>query len=339
MKTTLLFTKNSKLGLALLVFCLCLNFGYSQTELVKNGTCDEHGTGIPETDTSDTSDNADAWDMTPNSTLNGGITSPYRYDEDDNPDGWRNDALETYIEDTYTTDPADEYGTDEQPGSTSNGNNDTRGVKLYDDADGKPVITQSTRRLYQRVVGLTIGSLYNFSIDSKSEAAGTPSEVYILNTQITTEAGINANGYTDGSVVAGMNITNDEDAWVTNTLTFTATTTEVVIYVRSINSIDKNTEVFYDNISLKEDVTNSIEDNELSKSFNVYPNPANGVLFIKSNQFAVSNVAIFNVMGQKVLEQQELENNQLDVSSISKGMYILKVTSDSKSFTKKIIIE
>lgn len=337
MKTKLLFTKqNSNIFYALLVFCLCFNYGWSQ-ELVKNGTCDEHGTGAMG-DTSNTSDNADAWDMTPNSTLNGGIVSPYRYESTNNPDGWRNDDLETYLEDTYTTDPLDMFGVDEQPGSTSSGNNGTRGVKLYDDADGEPVITESTRRLYQRVVGLTIGNDYDFSIDSRSEAAGTPSEVYILNTEITTEAGINANGYTDTSVVTGMDITNDEDAWVTNTFSFTATTTEVVIYVRSQLSIDKNTEVFYDNISLVEAATASTNDVFASK-FKVYPNPAREYISIQAKDVQISSVEMYSILGGKISLNSKLENNRINISHLSSGMYLLKINSGQKSVMKRIIVQ
>lgn len=329
MKTKLLFTKqNSNSFYILLVFCLCFNFGWSQ-ELVKNGTCDEHGTGA---DTSNTSDNADAWDMTPNSTLNGGITSPYRYNVDDNPDGWLNNALEDALEIKYLGAAG---SLDEQPGSTSSGNNGTRGVKLYD--DGTPAITGSSRRLYQRVVGLTIGSDYNFSIDSNSEAAGTPSEVYILNNEISDETGIDANGYADASVVTGMDITNDEGAWVTNTFSFTATTTEVVIYVRSNGSVDGSTEVFYDNISLQEDVTASVDD-AFASNFKVYPNPARDFINIESKNIKVSSVDMYNVLGAKV-QSSELTNNRVNVSNLVKGVYFMKINAEEGSVTKKVVVQ
>ena len=57
-----------------MIFALFTIIAFGQTNLVLNGTGDDHGTG---TDTSNTSDNADAFDMTPNSELNGGIASPY----------------------------------------------------------------------------------------------------------------------------------------------------------------------------------------------------------------------------------------------------------------------
>ena len=56
-------------------FAITAISAFGQTNLVLNGTGDDHGTG---TDTSNTSDNADAFDMTPNSELNGGVASPYK---------------------------------------------------------------------------------------------------------------------------------------------------------------------------------------------------------------------------------------------------------------------
>ncbi|CDF80454.1 conserved hypothetical protein [Formosa agariphila KMM 3901] len=330
MKTKLLFTKQKSNALYyLLVLFLCFNYGYSQ-ELVKNGSCDDFQ--------DETGDNADAWDMTPNSTvkLNGanGVESPspYKYDEDNNPDGWSNDALEDALEIKYLGEAG---SLDEQPGSTSSGNNDTRGVKLYD--DGNPSITGSSRRLYQRVVGLTIDNVYNFSIDSRSEAAGTTSEVYILNTQIANEDGIDANGYNDASVVTGMDITNDNPDWVTNTFSFTATTTEVVIYVRSLGSVDTDTEVFYDNISLQQDNTQSVDD-VLASNFKVYPNPASDYINIESKNVKVSSVDLYNILGAKVLSSGLIQN-RVNVSNLSKGVYLMKINSVDGSVTKKVVIE
>ncbi|MEP0369291.1 MAG: PKD domain-containing protein [Cyclobacteriaceae bacterium] len=204
--------------------------------IVLNGTADEH--------TSSTSDNADAWDMTPNSTILDEsepaveVSSPYRA-------LWYNSDLQDWLE----TNCGD---ADEQPGSTSDGNKfaqkGDRGVKLY----------EACRRLYQ-VVTVEVGVEYTFTIDSRSEASGTPTEVYILNTEITSETGLDANGKDDASVDAFYLIENDfnstkssttDDTFTTTTFTFKPTTTKVVIYVRAPNAIDSATEVFYDNIDI-----------------------------------------------------------------------------------------
>lgn len=207
--------------------------------IVQNSTADDHGTSAGTMGS--TSDNADAWDMTPNSTIldeaGNTIPSPYRA-------VWNNTALNTYIDGAYCT--------NEQPGSTSDGNKfaqlGDRGVKLY----------EACRRLYQ-VLDVEPGVEYTFTIDSRSEAVGVPSEVYILNTEITDELGIDANGASDPSVDAFYLIDNDfnstkssitEDTFTTTTFKFTPTSTQIVIYVRAPNAVSSTTEVFYDNIDI-----------------------------------------------------------------------------------------
>jgi PKD repeat protein len=197
--------------------------------IVLNGTANDW--------TASTGDNADAWDMTPNSTIkdNSGATvdSPYRAI-------WYNSDLNAYIDATYCT--------SEQPGSTSDGNKfgpnagGGRGVKL----------SNSCRRLYQ-VVEVEPGVEYTFTIDTRSESAGVNTEVFILNNEITTEVNIadNADGY--------FNITNDfnsskssssNDTFTTTSFVFKATSNKAVIYVRALNAVDSSNEVFIDNIDI-----------------------------------------------------------------------------------------
>ncbi|CDF80393.1 PKD domain-containing protein [Formosa agariphila KMM 3901] len=195
--------------------------------IVLNGSCDEYSVN--------TGDNADAWDMTPNSTVDddvlGTIDSPYRA-------LWYNSDLNDYIDATY--------GTNEQPGSSSDGTYvngvKTRSVKFSD----------SSRRLYQ-VVAVEPGIEYTFTIDTRSEAPGINTEVFLLNTEITTEVGIEE--FTDGYI----NITNDfneekpsegNNTFTTSTVRFEATSNFIVIYARALNAVDSSNEVFIDNIDI-----------------------------------------------------------------------------------------
>ena len=191
---------------------------------VLNGTFDEY--------TVNTGDNADAWDMTPNSTVvdNDGNTVPSPYDP-----LWDNGALDSWL--------ATFYGDDsEQAGSTSDGNNGTRGAKL----------DETGRRLYQ-VVTVQQGSTYTFSIDARTTAGGITSEVFILNTEIPDETGINAST-SDAAIDAYFAIPNifdtDGDAYATHTFQFTASTNQIVIYVRNVDVIDGVAEAFFDNIEI-----------------------------------------------------------------------------------------
>ncbi|UII80684.1 PKD domain-containing protein [Flagellimonas sp. CMM7] len=191
---------------------------------VLNGTFDEY--------TFNTGDNADAWDMTPNSTLvdNDGntIDSPYR-------PLWFNEDLQDWLEIEFSDDS-------EQPGSTSDGNNDTRGGKLE----------EPSRRLYQ-VVQVQQGVSYTFSIDSRTSGYQTNSDVFILNTEIADETGINTST-SDPAVDAYFEITNDFNAdsgvFVTSSFTFTPSTNQIVIYVRNVDVVDNTAEAFYDNIEI-----------------------------------------------------------------------------------------
>lgn len=206
---------------------------------VLNGTFDEF--------TANTGDNADAWDMTPNSTVvdNNGNTIPSPFAA-----LWRNDDLETYLENTF----AGGGNVNEQPSSTSNGtfNEDgvkTRGLKF----------DEITRRLYQ-LVAVQPNVEYTFSIDTRSETMGVNTEIFILNTEITTEAGIDASK-SDPAIDAYFEITNDfnsssgsagNNTFTKSTFTFTASTNQIVIYVRSLDAVDTDHEVFLDNITITE---------------------------------------------------------------------------------------
>ncbi|WP_405606567.1 PKD domain-containing protein [Polaribacter sp. Asnod1-A03] len=201
--------------------------------IVQNGTGDDFQ--------GETGDNADAWDMTPNSTVKddvaGEIDSPYRA-------LWYNSDLNSYIDEAF--------GTNEQPGSTGDGSYvngvKTRGLKL----------ANSSRRLYQ-LVEVEPGVVYSFSIDTRSEAEGINTEIFILNNEITTEEDINTDPANNSNVDAYYNITDDfnsskgsasENTFTTTSFTFEATANIVVIYARAINAVDSSNEVFIDNIDI-----------------------------------------------------------------------------------------
>lgn len=200
---------------------------------VINGSFDLYGTTAGCGGES-TGDNVDPWDMTTNSTIKdcdgNDIPSPYA-------DLWDNGALDSWLE--------TEYGDNsEQAGSTSDGNNDTRGAKL----------DERGRRLYQ-VVTVQQGETYTFSIDARTTAGGITSEVFILNTEIADETGINANLGADADVDAYFAIPNifdtDGDVYATSTFQFTASTNQIVIYVRNIDVVDGSAESFFDNITIE----------------------------------------------------------------------------------------
>jgi hypothetical protein len=89
-----------------------------------------------------------------------------------------------------------------------------------------------------------------------------------------------------------------------------------------------------------------IEETSVPEStFSVYPNPASGILNLMSASGTDQplSVRIFNILGEKVMEQdlKTLSAGQimsLNVSSFPAGMYILSVTGQQVKFDRKLII-
>jgi hypothetical protein len=82
----------------------------------------------------------------------------------------------------------------------------------------------------------------------------------------------------------------------------------------------------------------SVKQNEIS-GLTIYPNPVTkGTLYISSNNASAKSVAIFDVLGKQVLNAKT-SNNAVNVSSLKGGVYILKITEDGKTDTRKLIIE
>ena len=72
----------------------------------------------------------------------------------------------------------------------------------------------------------------------------------------------------------------------------------------------------------------------------VYPNPvSNGKLYISSPSSSQKQVAVYSILGQKVLDTKTSNNAEINVSKLAKGNYILKITEDGKSEAKKLIVQ
>ena len=74
-------------------------------------------------------------------------------------------------------------------------------------------------------------------------------------------------------------------------------------------------------------------------NFKAYPNPVTGVLNLSFNK-NITNVAVFNLLGQQILSNSANSKlTQIDMSPLSKGTYMVKVTADNQVKTIKVIKE
>jgi hypothetical protein len=76
------------------------------------------------------------------------------------------------------------------------------------------------------------------------------------------------------------------------------------------------------------------------QNIGIYPNPSNGIFSIKLGEFIPKSIEITDLTGKIIYTQKGFENNNeivLNLSSISNGIYFIKIATDSQSLTRKII--
>ncbi len=81
-----------------------------------------------------------------------------------------------------------------------------------------------------------------------------------------------------------------------------------------------------------------INDTETAE-FEIYPNPVQANLNIKFNMDESAQLSVFNIVGQTVYQQEIGANTQIDMSSFESGVYFINLKAESKSVTRKIIVE
>lgn len=92
--------------------------------------------------------------------------------------------------------------------------------------------------------------------------------------------------------------------------------------------------------SFTTEATFSVDDNDELNLFTVYPNPVKDIVRIETG-LSIDNINIINYLGQNVLtiDNNSIINNEVDLSSITNGLYFMKISSGDKSQTIKIIKE
>ncbi|MDP9957892.1 putative membrane protein [Epilithonimonas hungarica] len=74
------------------------------------------------------------------------------------------------------------------------------------------------------------------------------------------------------------------------------------------------------------------------KIVSIYPNPVKDLLNIAGASI-ITNVEIYDISGQKVLDVKDMKSRQLNINKLPKGTYLLKGLFDGQKHTLKIIKE
>jgi len=84
--------------------------------------------------------------------------------------------------------------------------------------------------------------------------------------------------------------------------------------------------------------TASIRENNI-EGLRVYPNPvSNGILRINSFDNAQKSIRIYDLLGKQVLSKI-MTTKELNVSRLNTGVYILKISENGKTATRKLVIK
>ena len=80
--------------------------------------------------------------------------------------------------------------------------------------------------------------------------------------------------------------------------------------------------------------TNNITE---SLTFEIFPNPTSQTVFIKYNESEkINSVSIYNILGQRKIHINR-NLNQIDISALENGIYIIEIKLDGQEFRQKII--
>ncbi|TYB79911.1 T9SS type A sorting domain-containing protein [Bizionia myxarmorum] len=78
---------------------------------------------------------------------------------------------------------------------------------------------------------------------------------------------------------------------------------------------------------------------ENMENLSVYPNPvSNGKLYIATKFNLSKQIIIYNVLGNTIMSET-LSGKELNISKIKPGIYIIKITENNVTATRKLIVK
>ena len=101
----------------------------------------------------------------------------------------------------------------------------------------------------------------------------------------------------------------------------------------AIDSNFSQSSMVIDYVRVYQNTTASTED-VFANKFSVYPNPSSDVLNIRTNE-PIDKVELYNTIGQLIVAKK---TTNINISSINRGVYILKIYSGKRIVTKKVMI-
>jgi len=85
--------------------------------------------------------------------------------------------------------------------------------------------------------------------------------------------------------------------------------------------------------------TLGVNDNAIA-GLKIYPNPNTGnTLYVTSDVIGDKSVVIFDVLGKQILTVSNVTDNGINIGNLKAGIYMVKVSQDGKSATRKLVVQ
>lgn len=115
--------------------------------------------------------------------------------------------------------------------------------------------------------------------------------------------------------------------------------------IHHTNSSYPNAYYLFDDICVSTDsafcvnyVYIGIEDELIESNFNIYPNPTSDFVNITFEDNKVHSIVIYNSIGEAVLNRSISRRSNINVSTLSQGLYYIQTSTNNRLTSKKLII-
>lgn len=93
-------------------------------------------------------------------------------------------------------------------------------------------------------------------------------------------------------------------------------------------------------IQIRISLSNFTDDmNQVEKTVNVYPNPVTDHFTIEYNQYNCKNsiIEMYDITGQQQFKINHINNQDINIERLVKGVYLLRMICENETYTQKII--
>ena len=79
-------------------------------------------------------------------------------------------------------------------------------------------------------------------------------------------------------------------------------------------------------------------DNETATTVNIAPNPTEGSVTLEISDLSIATVQIIDMYGKEVMRADQIKSgDQLDISTMAAGVYVIKINTPVQFYTRTIV--